>query len=543
MTVRQVVETAWPGDAVTSMALAVDAMLEGHEHHELYAYGIHEELAGRALPTSGMPEPAPGDVLVYHLSIGNPELVRQVLGRPEPVVLVYHNVTPPHLLLHQPELAARCAFGRLEPGLLRARVAASVADSAYNAEELRPLGYEPVVCPLGVDPTRLLDVEPTGFVERERARLGGRYALVVAQALPHKRIEQALLALRVLQQELGDDVGLAVVGYERDAQYAAGLRAAAQSLGLEHVWFTGRVADGDLAELYRSASVLLSASEHEGLGLPLWEAMAFQVPVVAIGHAAVPDTVGGAGLVLSPASGARQLAEAVHAVLHDEALAEEMRGAGARRLETVDKAHQQAALLTIVRRAAEAPWTGTVAPGGASPPGVGTAQPVDLIERAVQRINGTVGGRGSAVAAPAPERDLVSHLRHARAGAAGTAEVDAAVAALDAWPGFSAARISTATRTPGGRVVHALVGRLVRRQTEAVLAQAQEHAQLMQALVTAHITEQRRAAAVAGTTAPVLALGIEALAHTVLELSAPPPRSPGLPPRGPDALPHPDRGS
>ena len=40
------------------------------------------------------------------------------------------------------------------------------------------------------------------------------------------------------------------------------------------------------------------ASDHEGFCVPLAEAMGHGVPIVAYGVTAVPETVGGAGLVL-----------------------------------------------------------------------------------------------------------------------------------------------------------------------------------------------------------------------------------------------------
>jgi glycosyltransferase involved in cell wall biosynthesis len=41
-------------------------------------------------------------------------------------------------------------------------------------------------------------------------------------------------------------------------------------------------------------------SEHEGFCVPLVEAMATDVPIVAYAAAAVPETLGGAGLLFSP---------------------------------------------------------------------------------------------------------------------------------------------------------------------------------------------------------------------------------------------------
>jgi glycosyltransferase involved in cell wall biosynthesis len=51
---------------------------------------------------------------------------------------------------------------------------------------------------------------------------------------------------------------------------------------------------------YRHAAVYISMSEHEGFCVPLVEAMAADVPVMAYAAAAVPDTLGGAGVQFAP---------------------------------------------------------------------------------------------------------------------------------------------------------------------------------------------------------------------------------------------------
>ena len=49
----------------------------------------------------------------------------------------------------------------------------------------------------------------------------------------------------------------------------------------DRFWFTGPVPDEDLAAFYRWADVYVSLSEHEGFCVPLVEAMAADVPVLA----------------------------------------------------------------------------------------------------------------------------------------------------------------------------------------------------------------------------------------------------------------------
>ena len=58
--------------------------------------------------------------------------------------------------------------------------------------------------------------------------------------------------------------------------------------------------DDDLAAFYRWADAYVSLSEHEGFCVPLVEAMAADVPVLAYAAGAVPETLGGAGVLFAP---------------------------------------------------------------------------------------------------------------------------------------------------------------------------------------------------------------------------------------------------
>ena len=68
----------------------------------------------------------------------------------------------------------------------------------------------------------------------------------------------------------------------------------------DRFWFTGPVPDEDLAAFYRWADAYVSLSEHEGFCVPLVEAMAADVPILAYAAGAVPETLGGSGLLFSP---------------------------------------------------------------------------------------------------------------------------------------------------------------------------------------------------------------------------------------------------
>ena len=68
----------------------------------------------------------------------------------------------------------------------------------------------------------------------------------------------------------------------------------------ERFWFTGAGAGRELAAYYRNAHAYVSLSEHEGFCVPLVEAMAMDVPVLAYAAGAVPETLGGAGVSFAP---------------------------------------------------------------------------------------------------------------------------------------------------------------------------------------------------------------------------------------------------
>jgi glycosyltransferase involved in cell wall biosynthesis len=114
-----------------------------------------------------------------------------------------------------------------------------------------------------------------------RADLGAPYLLAVATLEPRKNLDVLVTAFRLLAR---DDVKLALVG-------AAGW---GEQPSLDHpgVVRLGYVADDELADLYRGASVFVYPSRFEGFGIPIVEAMASGVPVVASSHASMDEASG-----------------------------------------------------------------------------------------------------------------------------------------------------------------------------------------------------------------------------------------------------------
>ena len=85
------------------------------------------------------------------------------------------------------------------------------------------------------------------------------------------------------------------LGFEN---YRAALDVLVARIGVRRVLFTGPISSEARDAWYRRADVYLSMSVHEGFCAPLIEALAHGVPVVARAAGAVPETLGGAGVLL-----------------------------------------------------------------------------------------------------------------------------------------------------------------------------------------------------------------------------------------------------
>lgn len=354
-TFRQLLVGASAEDAITGMARRLGGALAGVGRSELYAHHVHPSAAGEVRSLADLPPARRGDVLIYHASYGDPEITRVLLQRHEPLVLVYHNLTPSAFFLqHDPAVAAALEWGRHELELIRPRVALAVAVSPFNAADLERHGYDLVeVVPVGLDPMRLHPAVPDGAMARDLAdRFPAGYALWVSQVLPHKRLELLVGAMHLLRWIHQHELGVVIAGANRLPSYWDAMHRYARHLNVPRILFTGVVDDGTLSTLFRRAELFVTTSAHEGLGLPPIEAMSFGVPVITTPAGALPDTVGDAGLVLPADAGPIVLAESMAAVLGDQRLRCEMVRRGFRRsaeLQRLGDVNRFVTLLEAVR--------------------------------------------------------------------------------------------------------------------------------------------------------------------------------------------------
>jgi glycosyltransferase involved in cell wall biosynthesis len=228
-------------------------------------------------------------------------LLPLLAGKKPRIVLDYHGVTPPELWDGHNRQA-------LEQGGRRRGIVwcadAALVHSQFTGRELRgPTGFERII-EIGhpVDTTLFSPDMPNPSLH-ERLRLGqGSILLFVGRVAPNKRVQVLVEALARLRARtppvhaviIGDTADIYDNEAKRCRELAAGLGVA------DRVHFLGQVDEEQLRDAYRSASVFVMPSRHEGFGIPVIEAMACGLPVVAARAGALPETVADAGLTFCP---------------------------------------------------------------------------------------------------------------------------------------------------------------------------------------------------------------------------------------------------
>jgi glycosyltransferase involved in cell wall biosynthesis len=303
MIINQWVPAAHQGDAIGDSARRVRTLLRAMGHQsDLFALTIDDALKNDVRPF-GDGAAARGDLTIFHYALPSPMTAAFAAldgGR----ILQYHNVTPAsYFAAYDPALFRLASLGRQELATLVGRVDLARGDSEFNRRELDALGFAPTgVFPIAVDTARV--TQPAVRPALERILDDGLVNfLFVGRIAPNKKIEDHIRLAEVYKRYIDAYYRFIFVGrYDVVPRYYATIRALMAEYRLlnDRFIFTGPIPDEELAVYYRHAAVYVSLSEHEGFCVPLVEAMAADVPVLAYAAAAVPDTLGGAGVQFAP---------------------------------------------------------------------------------------------------------------------------------------------------------------------------------------------------------------------------------------------------
>lgn len=299
--IHQLVHTLSYGDAISTEVLALQAALRGlGVESEVYALHEHNLLKGRSRPARSLEECAEADIIL-HYSIGSP--LNEIFAAWDRGhrLLVYHNITPAEWYDGvNNRVAVEIRRGIADLPSLCALADRIWADSRFNADEIRALGFSAAVLDLPIAPERWSRPRNEKLF-KSLQRQAGIKVLHVGRFAPNKCIEDVIKSFYYLQRFVDTSATLRLVGIDADTElYSFSLRRLVKALGIDHcVTFMGGISDEEVRSLYEGSSVYLCMSEHEGFCLPLIEAMHFGLPVVALNAGAVGDTVGDGGILLS----------------------------------------------------------------------------------------------------------------------------------------------------------------------------------------------------------------------------------------------------
>jgi glycosyltransferase involved in cell wall biosynthesis len=298
--VHQLMAALSYGDAVSNHALWIrDALRRAGYDSDIFVEHVHPRMTTHVRPFWHYPRVSSAEtVCLFHFSIGS-AVGPLIYSAPDRLVTVYHNITPAEWFLgFRPHLVGLTYHGRRQLTTFASRTALALGVSEFNRRELEAAGYRPTgVLPIVPD-WRLY--EGQGSTVTRGLYADGRTNIVfVGRISPNKRIEDLIRVFACFQRYVQRHSRLLLVGDHRGYEkYYDRLQEMVQVLGVEEVVFTGHVDDADLVAYYRLGHVFLCLSEHEGFCVPVLEAMAVGLPVVAYDAGAVAETLRGAGVLL-----------------------------------------------------------------------------------------------------------------------------------------------------------------------------------------------------------------------------------------------------
>lgn len=292
------------GDGVMNCILALDEVLRRAGYKSVIAarnvdsrLEIKDVIQFGDIEEIGLNE---NDILIYHLYIGT-DLNRIVERLPYKKILVYHNVTPAKYFREVDDnLATACLYGVLDAETTAGNYLRCITMSEFSKGNLVEYGW------------RAEDIEAipliNGYPKRENEDIdnavlekysdGFHNFLFVGRIVPHKKIEDIIRIFAYYQKNICSDARLLLVGSIGYKNYYNALKKYIEELDVQNIILTGHVPNEALEAYYSVSDLFLCMSEHEGFCMPLIEAMGRGLPVLAYAAAAVPETMGNAGILL-----------------------------------------------------------------------------------------------------------------------------------------------------------------------------------------------------------------------------------------------------
>lgn len=188
------------------------------------------------------------------------------------------------------------------------------------------------VVPLGVHPRFHSYTQQEIHAYLDSQKITRPYFLFCGRWEQRKNLLGIIKAFSLFKKETGLPHKLVLTG--KRTWIAAQAEALIRDLGLEsEVIDHGKTPLAELPLLYAGADALVYASFYESFGIPILEAMACGTPVITSNTTAMPETAGGAALLVDP-SHIESIAAAMHKIVSEPSFAAGLRNAGLQRVKS-----------------------------------------------------------------------------------------------------------------------------------------------------------------------------------------------------------------
>ena len=321
--IYQVMEAMDIGDAVSSIARRNAALLaELGQPAAVLAQYAHPDIGHETRPChEALATPDCGLIFHYWGQNSSTWMLQVLRGRK---AVHYHNITPPHFFPRDSDLFRSTTAGYAQLRQIADAFDLILGDSEYNVEEFcryttRPkptLHLYPVV-----DQTTIRTAPPDRALLETLERGEDVHVVFVGRVARNKRHDRVMRVFDYYYRKIGREAQLWLVGNDRvEPEYRAELERLRGTLpSRERIHFTGKLSDAEVMAYLQAADVFVCPSEHEGFCMPIAQAMALDVPVIAYAAAAVPETMGGSGLLVHEWDAPR-IAELMYLTLTDTTL-------------------------------------------------------------------------------------------------------------------------------------------------------------------------------------------------------------------------------
>ncbi len=325
-------------DAAGSESLVIESLLrEAGWQVETYAAEIDEELRGRTRPSEEL-DGAELDnaVALYHYCAAS-EMTVRFAELDCPKVIIYHNITPHRFFEpYDPDLVIDCREGRKQLKAITDSVDLAIGHSEFSRLELEGAGFDVTrTVPYLFDAAKLRGRPDAAMMDRLADM---PVVLFVGRLVPNKAPGDFIRVAAAYAREDWPPVRFVIAGKRNVIpSYLEEINGLIGETGLgeDRLLLTGEITQEELIACYRCARLFLSLSKHEGFMVPLLESMFFYLPILARADAAVPETLGDAGLLLESAD-PKEIAGKVFLLLSDESQRAELARRGRRRLARYD---------------------------------------------------------------------------------------------------------------------------------------------------------------------------------------------------------------